>query len=103
MHEKIKQYIIEAIEKGYPLEKVINKLVAAGHKRNVVEKLAKAALNERIQELEPSHDYVGEQKTTARITAEIFLGVFVRLAIGALMFFTLSTAILDMAGHGGLI
>ncbi len=103
LHEKTKQYIIEAVEKGYPVEKVIDKLVAAGHKRNVVEKLAKAALNERIQEIEPNHDYVADQKTAVKVTAEILFGVFIRLAIGFIMFITLSTVILDMAGHGGFI
>ena len=101
MHEKTKQYIIEAVEKGYPVEKIIDKLVKAGHKKDVVKKLAKTALNERIQEIEPNHEYVAEQPSVVKVTAEILFSVFIRLAIGVLMFFTLSIAILQMSGHAG--
>jgi ribonuclease P protein component len=102
VHEKTKQYIIDAVEKGYPIENVIEKLVSAGHDRNLVKRLAKEALNERIQEIEPEHDYVAEQKTTARVTAELLFSLFIRLAVGMLMFFTLSLVILQQAGHTGL-
>lgn len=102
MHEKTKQYIIDAVEKGYPIEKIIDKLVLAGHDRKTVKKLAKEALNERIRDFEAYDRYGREGKTASRITAEIMFGVLLRLAVGILMFFTLSLAILQMAGNTGL-
>jgi len=105
MHEKVKLYISEAVEKGFPIEKIIDKLVSAGYKRSIVKKLAKEAIQSRIDELEGKEhrhvepvDYIHEEqndKHVAKIMAEIAFGVIIRMAIGLLMFVTLSTVILQ--------
>lgn len=51
IEEKIIAYTKEALKRGYPVERIMSKLVAAGHKKEDMHKFVKEAVKRRINDL----------------------------------------------------
>lgn len=51
VEEKIVAYAKEALKRGYPIERIMSKLVAAGHKKEDMHEFVKTAVRHRISDL----------------------------------------------------
>ncbi|MBI4150477.1 hypothetical protein HY488_03665 [Candidatus Woesearchaeota archaeon] len=99
MHDKIRGYIRAALHRRYPIETIIGNLVSVGHDEVLVRRLAREVIMERLRELEQEKigvDPIAQAERTAQRTAmEVLVAVLLRLAIGALFFFTFIPFILE--------
>lgn len=49
--EKIIAYAKEALKQGYPVDRIMSKLVAAGHRKEEMHEFVKTAVRHRISDL----------------------------------------------------
>ena len=98
-HPKTRAYIKTALQRHHKVERIIGKLVSAGHNEDVVRRLTKQLLTDRISYLEQQKRAVKKAKPANfnGLTLEIMFSFLLRFGLGLVGAVLLGSAILNTA------
>ena len=94
--DTVRQYVRQALQRHHPVEDIIGRLTGAGHKEEIVRRIAREEIRTRLSQLEQHKQSLLVRK---RLPEHVLVSVLLRVGLGVVGAVALSAAVLNAVYH----